>query len=1015
MKAERPKVSTRWRELFILCALMIGISTFSGCKDSDPSVGSGPCVDAEDCDAPLICDDGECVEDTTKPPPKDPGKPKDPPPANDKYTEACETDQDCGKDLSCVSTNRGKMCTRRCSTEGNHQDCEGGKHPMECLTISPDGGDLISICYPRPETSCQPCNRTATDLTGTCGAPGKDLCMQMNDGDFCAVHCSTDRDCNEGASCEVVMEGSAEYQVCVPDNGYCSDCVDEDNDGYGIEGHNAECRFPNEVDCDDGNANIYPGAPDMCDYRDTTCVGRVDDSYRNEDGVYHTDAHCGECGNDCNSLPHVASAVCGVDGEVATCEILACEFGWGDCDGDPSNGCERELVSNSNCGECGNSCRDMTGGTYICEEVQAGAPHACVLSACDEGWLTCPMMEECSVDASAPETCGSCSNNCTVLPNVAQATCDIENDTHQCGIAACADGYDDCNSNVDDGCEIDITTVHNCGGCGVTCNVPNAINVCDQGTCAIDGCQTGWVDRAGGVCNYFCTPGRVIVMPGGSGQPADRPGDVTAANYDWRASDTNCDGIDGDIAKGVFVDHITGDDTKLGTFDAPVKTIARALEIATPGDRDEIYISKGTYTEDLSLLNGVSLYGGYDAAPKNSTDGVFQWTRSSDNRVIIRGKHTTKQNHRIGIRGENITTTTYLQNVTVESEDATSLIPNTKNGASSYALHCHQCTHLRIVGSTLYAGKGAAGAEGTPGTQQYTTSNLPPSCKGADGTDGSKGNVGRGGGGGTGLTCSAAGAGTSHAGGAGGDAGKARKEGGKSGTRGKDATGGGSAGSGGSYKGDGEHGGNGSPGTQGHDPANPANIGALSELFWSGNAGAAGTDGTIGHGGGGAGGGGGRQKNSLSNKYGGGGGGGGGAGGCPGTGGDGGGAGGASIAAALFSSNGVSVSNAVLKTSDGGAGGRGGAGGAAGPGCPGGSGGKHSDSAGDGGNGGSGGAGGRGGHGAGGSGGGSWGILLQDTSAAIQSPQYELGEGGAAGFSSGNDGQKGAKANQVEF
>lgn len=1000
--------------VWILCMVIGGMGLVSGCKDADPSTGDGSCVETADCEAPQICDDGVCVDDTEKPPPK---KPKPPIDSTDNYTESCEKDEDCGKDLSCVSTNRGKMCTRRCSTEGNHEDCEGGNHPMECLTISPDGGDLISICYPRPETSCQPCNRTSTDLTGTCGAPGKDLCMQLSDGNFCAVHCSTHEDCNEGASCDVIMEGTTEYQVCVPDSGYCSDCVDEDNDGYGIEGHNSECPYPNEVDCDDTNAGIYPGAPDMCDHRDTTCVGRVDDGYRNEEGVYHTDAHCGDCGNDCNNLPHVASATCALDGQTADCQILECDFGWGDCDGNPANGCERELVSTSNCGACGNNCRDIDGGTYICEEVQAGAPHACVLSYCDEGWLTCPMREECSVDASAPETCGSCSNNCSTLPNVAQASCEIENDTHQCGIVECAAGYDDCNSNVDDGCEIDVTTVNNCGGCGVTCNVPNANNVCDEGACAIDGCQNGWVDRDGGTCNYFCTPGPSVVVPGGgqSSKPVDRPGDVMSSNYDWRASDTNCDGIDGDIELGVFVDHLTGDDSALGTFEAPVKTIARALEIATPGDRDEIYVSKGTYTEDLSLLNGVSLYGGYDAAPKNSTDGVFQWTRSSDNRVIIRGKHTTDQNHRIGIRGENITTTTYLQNVTVESENAANLIPNTKNGASSYALHCYQCTHLRIVGSTLYAGKGAAGAEGTPGTQQYTTSNLPASCKGANGTDGSKGNVGRGGARGAGLTCSAAGAGTSHPGGAGGDAGKARNEGGKPGTRGENATGGGSAGSGGSYKGDGEHGGNGSPGTQGGDPTNAANIGALSGLFWSGNAGAAGTDGTIGHGGGGAGGGGGRQKNSLSNKYGGGGGGGGGAGGCPGTAGDGGGAGGASIAAALFSSNGVSVSNAVLKTSDGGAGGRGGAGGAAGPGCPGGQGGLHSDSAGDGGNGGSGGAGGRGGHGAGGSGGGSWGILLQDTSAAIQSPQYELGEGGAAGFSSGNDGQKGAKANQVEF
>src|SRR5699024_3103177 len=127
----------------------------------------------------------------------------------------------------------------------------------------------------------------------------------------------------------------------------------------------------------------------------------------------------------------------------------------------------------SNCGECGTDCRDIDGGTYICEEVQANAPHECVLSYCDEGWLTCPMTEECSVSADAPETCGSCSNNCSALPNVAAASCEVDNDTRQCGIVECVDGFADCNSNVDDGCEIDVTTIHNCGGCNVRCDVPN--------------------------------------------------------------------------------------------------------------------------------------------------------------------------------------------------------------------------------------------------------------------------------------------------------------------------------------------------------------------------------------------------------------------------------------------------------------------------------------------------------------------------------------------------------------
>lgn len=1005
---------------FLLLIMAFGLLSAS-CKDSDPALGGESCEGSEECEDGFVCEDGECVLEEEKTPPKvKDDDPKDNP-TNDQYTKSCEKSEDCGKDLQCITTNQGKICTRRCSSEGNHEDCEGGDLSMECLMIAPDGGNLISICYPRSEAYCEPCTRREGDITGSCGAPGKDLCVRQNDGDFCAVHCDSDNNCDENASCESVMEGGEEYKVCVPTSGYCLDCIDSDDDGYGIEGHNSECRYPNEPDCDDNDGNVYPGAPNMCDGKDTNCAGRVDDSYRNEDGVYDGDAHCGECGNDCALLPHVAASTCAADADGAGCVIEACDEGWGDCDGDPRNGCEKELVSAGDCGACGNDCRTMGGGTYICEEAQSGEPYECVLSYCDDGWLTCAGAEECATSASAPETCGSCRNDCTALPNVEIATCTDISDTYQCGIGQCAEGYSDCNSNVDDGCETDITTVSNCGACGNSCDVPNAVNVCDAGACDIDGCESGWVDRAGGVCNYQCTPGSAgIGSPGaGTTKPRDRPSDATEGGYNWRDADTNCDGIDGDIERGVFVDKVSGSDQNLGTFDDPVATIGRALDIASPVGRNEIYVSKGQYDEALDMRTGVSIYGGYDAAPQSLSDGVFKWTRGPGNIVTIRGQHQTAAHHRIGLKGENLTDTTYVQNVHVQSEGATERVPGFggggKNGASSYGLHCVNCTGLRIVGSTISAGKGASGAAGSAGQQQYTSANLPASCRGTNGTNGRKNYKGEGGAGGSRLSCSIAGVGHSHAGGAGGGSEYRRRNGGHSGVRGELGVNGGTAGGGGAYKGRGGDGGVGSPGNQGNDPTNNANVGSFAGHFWMGNPGGAGTVGTVGHGGGGGGGGGARQKNSASSKYGGGGGGGGGAGGCPGTGGDGGGAGGASVAVALFGSNGATLTNVTLRSADGGLGGRGGVGGNTGPGCPRGNGGLRSNSAGDGGDGGNGAPGGRGGHGAGGSGGASWGLLLKDTAANVSSPTYDIGQGGAAGASNGHAGQTGVRSQEVSY
>ncbi len=51
------------------------------------------------------------------------------------------------------------------------------------------------------------------------------------------------------------------------------DCTDIDHDGYGNPASN-DCIYP-ELDCDDTNANIFPGAPELCDGIDNQCPGDV--------------------------------------------------------------------------------------------------------------------------------------------------------------------------------------------------------------------------------------------------------------------------------------------------------------------------------------------------------------------------------------------------------------------------------------------------------------------------------------------------------------------------------------------------------------------------------------------------------------------------------------------------------------------------------------------------------------------------------------------------------------------
>ncbi|HEY6722420.1 MAG TPA: hypothetical protein VI197_00275 [Polyangiaceae bacterium] len=75
-------------------------------------------------------------------------------------------------------------------------------------------------------------------------------------------------------------------------------------------------------------------------------------------------------------------------------------------------------------------------------------------------------------------------------------------------------------------------------------------------------------------------------------------------------SDTNCDGIDGDASRAVFVAN-EGSDEADGTMEAPVQTLQHAVELASEQDKN-VYICNGTYVENVVLEHAVSLYGGYD-------------------------------------------------------------------------------------------------------------------------------------------------------------------------------------------------------------------------------------------------------------------------------------------------------------------------------------------------------------------------------------------------------------------
>jgi hypothetical protein len=181
----------------------------------------------------------------------------------------------------------------------------------------------------------------------------------------------------------------------------------------------------------------------------------------------HSPATCGACGVSC-VLPH-ATASCGA----GVCAVGSCDLGWGDCDGNPQNGCEADLTSNGSCGACGVAC-SLPGASVSC------ASGSCKLTACNAGALDCD---------------GNPQNGCEAAPCGNGAHCTQAAD---CGSAVCVGGFcasPACNDHTKNGGEADVDCGGACAPCGsgFTCAGGGDCQsgVCLNGACSAPGCGDG--------------------------------------------------------------------------------------------------------------------------------------------------------------------------------------------------------------------------------------------------------------------------------------------------------------------------------------------------------------------------------------------------------------------------------------------------------------------------------------------------------------------------------------------
>ncbi len=354
-----------------------------------------------------------------------------------------------------------------------------------------------------------------------------------------------------------------------------------------------------------GNACVTPHAQPGCNAGSCT-VGACEVGWEDCDGMVANGcevntqsdpASCGGCNSPCGQFESCQAGQC----------VLDCDPGFGNCDMDPSNGCETMLGTTTHCGSCGDAC-DLANATAACS---AGA---CVIQTCFTGWGDCNAVDAdgCEADLrGSAMTCGACNNACPAGIN-GTSFCD----NGQCALN-CNAGFGDCDGDVATGCETDVNaSIPNCGGCNQACNPANGTGTCNNGTCQLLSCTAPFDD-----CDGMAANGCEVNLQtspascGACGMTCSLPNAVAACNNgactvgSCNAGFGNCDGL---AANGCET-STTNDVSHCGTCNFPCSNAPNATAACANG------------------TCGLSCNAGFSDCNNNPADGCEVATASNVN------------------------------------------------------------------------------------------------------------------------------------------------------------------------------------------------------------------------------------------------------------------------------------------------------------------------------------------------------------------------------------------------
>ncbi|NUQ74213.1 MAG: PE-PGRS family protein, partial [Polyangiaceae bacterium] len=203
----------------------------------------------------------------------------------------------------------------------------------------------------------------------------------------------------------------------------------------------------------------------------------------------------------------------------------------------------------------------------------------------------------------------------------------------------------------------------------------------------MNGCPAGFFDIDGNPltgmcgCEYSCN----LVSP--DSDPIDD-------NYE----DANCDGTDGLAEKCIFVSTTEGNDASSGARLDPMQTIDAAIKKAVDVGVPSVCLSGETYTESVTVVSGVSIYGGFD-----HTDADFKFRRKATATTNVAAIGTV-------FHAPQIDADTHIESITMEAA------PTGNGGESTYGVRFGGgMGQLFVRWNTITVGPGSGGMNGTDG------------------------------------------------------------------------------------------------------------------------------------------------------------------------------------------------------------------------------------------------------------------------------------------------------------